>query len=189
MRHYYLRSFFVKLSSCRSFLPPCAFLPGPPSQSQGPCSSLPPQQPMATGAPPLHSSPHTETRRFPAARVPLHTTLRSVRRDLKLRRMQTRAPCGVCWGLMSPGLKVGRGAGGEAGNSAWGRKVRLWQMILEVVRRKPRIDVFWSCVMNDFWNVRKTNTRGNLLSTWAKAQKGPLGQLPHCCMSLHLVDL
>lgn len=30
---------------------------------------------------------------------------------------------------------------------------------------------------------------GDLLSAWAKAQKGPLGQLPLCCMSLHLVDL
>lgn len=26
-------------------------------------------------------------------------------------------------------------------------------------------------------------------SMWAKAQKGPRGQLPDCCISLHLVDL
>lgn len=31
---------------------------------------------------------------------------------------------------------------------------------------------------------------GNYIrSMWAKAQKGPRGQLPDCCMSLHLVDL
>lgn len=29
----------------------------------------------------------------------------------------------------------------------------------------------------------------SLRSMWAKAQKGPRGQLPACCMSLHLVDL
>lgn len=141
MWHYYLRSFFIKLPKCKSFLPPCALLPGPPSQSRGPCSSLPPQQPMATGAPLLHSSPHIETRRFPAAPVPLHTTLRSARRDLKPRCTQTREPCGICWGLVPPGLKVDRGAEGEAGNLEWGRKIRLEQRILEVEGRNPRSDV------------------------------------------------
>lgn len=29
----------------------------------------------------------------------------------------------------------------------------------------------------------------HIRSTWAKAQNGPRGQLPDCCMSLHLVDL
>lgn len=155
MCHYCSRSFFVKFPSYWSFLPPCAFLPGPLSQTRGPCSSLPPQQPMAIGVPLLHSGPHTETRRFPAAPVPLHTTPHCVRRDLKPRRTLTQASCGVCSGLMPPVLKVDRGAEGEAGSSAWGRKDRLQQMILEVEGRNPKSDVFWSCIIKEFWNVRK----------------------------------
>lgn len=34
----------------------------------------------------------------------------------------------------------------------------------------------------------KSSLRGGC-STCAKAQKGPRGQLPDCCISLHLVDL
>lgn len=84
--------------------------------------------------------------------------------------------------IRKPGGRWGawRGKGGFVWNEGFWRReegigVKKWRLLK---------------VRNEWVLGRaQTNIRGNLLSTWAKAQNGPLGQLPHCCMSLHLVDL